>query len=79
MHIRQSKCSFIIKNKILTINLKTSMQKKLALISACLLLSYNQGAFAQSKKKNEKDNNPTTAPSETKKSDVKKEPKPYCK
>ncbi|MBC7495060.1 MAG: DUF5117 domain-containing protein, partial [Flavobacterium sp.] len=53
------------------------MQKKLALITACLLLSYNQGAFAQSKKKNEKDNNPTTAPSETKKPDAKKAPKPY--
>ena len=53
------------------------MQKKLALITACLLLSFNQGAFAQSKKKNEKDTNPTTSPSETKKSDAKKEPKPY--
>ena len=53
------------------------MQKKLVLITACLLLSFNQGAFAQSKKKNEKDTNPTTSPSETKKSDAKKEPKPY--
>ncbi len=66
-------------NKLLTINLKTSMQKKLALITTCLLLSFNQGAFAQSKKKKGKDKNPTTAMAETKKPDAKKEPKPYKK
>ena len=53
------------------------MQKKLTLITACLLLSFNQGAFAQSKKKNKKDKNPTTEATEKKKPDAKKEPKPY--
>ena len=55
------------------------MQKKVTLIAACLLLSFHQGAFAQSKKKNDKDSSPTAAASDTKKPDAKKAPKPYKK
>ncbi|UQD56777.1 zinc-dependent metalloprotease [Flavobacterium sp. K5-23] len=54
------------------------MQKKIILITTCLLLGLSQGTFAQSKKKKKKDTD-AVATVDTKKADVKKVPKPYNK
>lgn len=54
------------------------LKKKLTLITACLLFCLNQGTFAQSKRKKEKDKNAVSTV-DAKKTETKKGPKPYNK
>ena len=54
------------------------MQKKVILISTCLLLGLHQGTLAQSKKKKDKQTSSVSAPA-AKKPEEKKGPKPYNK